>query len=133
VVTDPRRPPTEWRDRYDIEVVPPQVLFGSETSDGVDMTNEQFFASSRWRQAARPRPLRRRVREVYSRLAKDHDNCISIYTAAAVGDSGSGACRAQSVEGFTVNVIDSETVTMPMAFLAGRQRSARPSTRQPRQ
>ena len=33
--------PKEWRELYDIEVVPLKVLFGTETfRDGVDIDNE---------------------------------------------------------------------------------------------
>jgi DegV family protein with EDD domain len=51
-------------------------------------------------------------------LAKDHDGCISIHIGAALSATAESArVGAQSVEGFRVDVIDSQTVTMPMAFL----------------
>ena len=51
-------------------------------------------------------------------MAKDHDGCISIHIGAQLSATAEAArVGAQSVGGFTVNVIDSETVTMPMAFL----------------
>src|SRR5256886_12577481 len=45
VVTDSTADlPNEWRDRYEIEIVPLKVLFGQETfRDRVDMTDEEFF------------------------------------------------------------------------------------------
>ena len=55
---------------------------------------------------------------MYTRLAKDHDGCISIHIGAALSATAESArVGAQSVEGFRVDVIDSQTVTMPMAFL----------------
>jgi DegV family protein with EDD domain len=122
VVTDSTADlPNEWRDRYDIEVVPLKVLFGNETfRDGVDMTNEEFFrklaVATKLPTTSAPSPGE--FAEVYSRLAKDYDGCISIHIGAQLSATAEAArVGAQSVEGFTVNVIDSETVTMPMAFL----------------
>ena len=122
VVTDSTADlPDEWRERYDIEVVPLKVLFGEETfRDGVDMSNEQFFArlatSTKLPTTSAPSPGE--FAQVYQRLAKDHDGCISIHIGAQLSATAEAArVGAQSVEGFRVEVVDSETVTMPMAFL----------------
>jgi fatty acid kinase fatty acid binding subunit len=122
VVTDSTADlPDEWRDRYSIEVVPLKVLFGSETfRDGVDMTNEQFFsrlaASSKLPTTSAPSPGE--FADVYSRLAKEYQSCISIHIGAELSATAEAArVGAQQVEGFPVTVIDSETVTMPIAFL----------------
>ena len=122
VVTDSTADlPDEWRDSFDIEVVPLKVLFGNETfRDNVDMSNEEFFrkltGATKLPTTSAPSPGE--FAEVYTRLAKDHDGCISIHIGAQLSATAEAArVGAQSVEGFTVNVIDSETVTMPMAFL----------------
>lgn len=122
VVTDSTSDlPEEWRDRYDIEVVPLKVMFGEETfRDGVDMNNEQFFArlatSTKLPTTSAPSPGD--FAELFTRLAKDHDGCISIHIARSLSATAEAArVGAQSVEGFRVDVVDSETVSMPMAFL----------------
>jgi DegV family protein with EDD domain len=122
VVTDSTADlPDAWRARYDIEVVPLKVLFGEETfRDGVDMSNEEFFArlatSTKLPTTSAPSPGE--FAEVYTRLARDHDGCISIHIGRQLSATAEAArVGAQSVEGFPVSVIDSETVTMPMAFL----------------
>jgi len=122
VVTDSTADlPDQWRERYGIEVVPLKVIFGEETfRDGVDMNNEEFFArlatSSKLPTTSAPSPGE--FAELYTRLAKDHDGCISIHIGAALSATAESArVGAQSVEGFRVEVIDSQTVTMPMAFL----------------
>jgi DegV family protein with EDD domain len=122
VVTDSTADlPDAWRERYGIEVVPLKVLFGEETfRDGVDMTNEDFFrrlaTATKLPTTSAPSPGE--FAEVYTRLAKDHDGCISIHIGAQLSATAEAArVGAQSVEGFKVDVIDSETVTMPMAFL----------------
>jgi DegV family protein with EDD domain len=122
VVTDSTADlPGDWRERYDIEVVPLKVIFGEETfRDGVDINNDEFFArlatSGKLPTTSAPSPGE--FAELYTRLAKDHDGCISIHIGAALSATAESArVGAQSVEGFRVEVIDSETVTMPMAFL----------------
>ncbi len=122
VVTDSTADlPDEWRHRYGIEVVPLKVLFGKETfRDRVDMTDEQFFArlaaSSSLPTTSAPSPGE--FAEVYRRLARDHDGCISIHIGEQLSATAEAArVGASSVERFAVNVIDSQTVSMPIAFL----------------
>ena len=125
VVTDSTADlPDEWRSRYGIEVVPLKVLFGGETfRDRVDMTDAQFFerlaASSKLPTTSAPSPGD--FAEVYGRLAKDYESCVSIHIGAQLSATAEAArVGAEAVEGFKVEVIDSETVTMPMAFLCRR-------------
>jgi len=122
VVTDSTADlPDEWRDRYDIHVVPLKVLFGTETfRDRVDMTDEQFFrrlaASTTLPTTSAPSPGE--FAEVYQQLAKDHDGCISIHIGAQLSATAEAArVGASSVDGFKVHVVDSQTVSMPIAFL----------------
>jgi DegV family protein with EDD domain len=122
VVTDSTADlPPAWRDRYGIDVVPLKVLFGQETfRDGVDMTNEQFFqrlaASTALPTTSAPSPGE--FAEVYRRLAQDHDGCISIHIGAQLSATGEAArLGAEAVDGFKVNVVDSQSVSMPIAFL----------------
>src|SRR6267142_5307440 len=84
------------------------------------MKNQEFFArlatSTKLPTTSAPSPGE--FAEVYERLAKDHDGCISIHIGAQLSATAESArVGAQSVEGFRVEVIDSETVTMPIAFL----------------
>jgi DegV family protein with EDD domain len=122
VVTDSTADlPDDWRDRYAIEVVPLKVLFGKETfRDRIDMTDEEFFrrlaASTSLPTTSAPSPGE--FADVYTRLSKDYEGCISIHIGAQLSATAEAArVGAESVEGFPVKVIDSETVTMPMAFL----------------
>ena len=122
VVTDSTADlPDEWRDRYDIEVVPLKVLFGKETfRDRVDMTDEEFFkrlaASSTLPTTSAPSPGE--FADVYRRLSREHEGCISIHIGGQLSATAEAArVGASSVEGFPVRVIDSETVSMPIAFL----------------
>ena len=122
VVTDSTADlPDEWRDRYKITVVPLKVLFGGETfRDRVDMTDDEFFSrlatSTKLPTTSAPSPGE--FAEAYRRLADDHDGCISIHIGAQLSATAEAArVGAQTVDGFPVTVVDSQTVTMPMAFL----------------
>ena len=122
VVTDSTADlPEEWRARFGIDVVPLKVLFGTQTfRDGVDMTNDEFFrrlaASTSLPTTSAPSPGE--FAEVYQRLAEDHDGCISIHIGSQLSATAEAArIGASSVEGFPVHVIDSQTVSMPVAFL----------------
>jgi DegV family protein with EDD domain len=113
--------PDEWRERYAIEVVPLKVLFGKETfRDRVDMTDEQFFkrlgASTTLPTTSAPSPGE--FADVYRKLARDYEGCISIHIGAQLSATAEAArVGASSVDGFPVKVVDSETVSMPVAFL----------------
>jgi fatty acid kinase fatty acid binding subunit len=122
VVTDSTADlPDGWRNRYGIEVVPLKVIFGNETfRDRVDMSDDEFFrrlaAATKLPTTSAPSPGE--FAEVYRRLAQDHDGCISIHLGAQLSATAEAArIGAQSVEGFRVEVVDSQTVTMPIAFL----------------
>src|SRR3989440_6259362 len=122
VVTDSTSDlPAEWRERYAIEVVPLKVLFGKDTfRDGVDMTSDEFFtrlaASSALPTTSAPSPGE--FAEAYRRLAKDHDGCISIHIGARLSATAEAArVGAEAVEGFKATVTDSQSVSMPLAFL----------------
>jgi DegV family protein with EDD domain len=122
VVTDSTADlPDEWRARYGIEVVPLKVIFGDQTfRDRVDMSDDEFFrrlaAATKLPTTSAPSPGE--FAEVYRRLAENHDGCISIHLGAQLSATADAArIGAQAVEGFEVKVIDSQTVTMPIAFL----------------
>ena len=122
VVTDSTSDlPGEWSEKSGIEIVPLKVLFGKETfRDGVDMTSDEFFtrlaASSSLPTTSAPSPGE--FADVYRRLAKDHDGCISIHIGGRLSATAEAArVGAEAVKGFKVNVIDSQSVSMPIAFL----------------
>jgi len=122
VVTDSTADlPDDWRDRYGIEIVPLKVLFGTETfRDGVDMTNAQFFdrLAESSKLPTTSAPSHGDFAAVYERLAREYESCISIHIGAQLSATAEAArVGAQQLDGFPVTVVDSETVTMPIAFL----------------
>jgi DegV family protein with EDD domain len=122
VVTDSTADlPPAWREKYDIEVVPLRVLFGNESfRDGVDLTNDEFFrkleSSNQLPTTSAPSPGD--FASVYEKLSHECDGVVSIH----LGSNLSATCEsarlgAQSVDGFPVRVVDSQSATMTIAFL----------------
>ena len=122
VVTDSTADlPKAWAEKYGIETVPLKVLFGNESfRDRVDLTDDQFYA--RLGQAEKlpttSAPSPGDFAEVYRKLSTECDGVISIHLGSNVSATVEAArIGASSVEGFRVDVIDSRSVTMPIAFL----------------
>ena len=113
--------PKAWAEKYGIETVPLKVLFGNESfRDRVDLTDDQFYA--RLGQAEKlpttSAPSPGDFAEVYRKLSIECDGVISIHLGSNVSATVEAArIGASSVEGFKVDVIDSRSVTMPIAFL----------------
>lgn len=122
VVTDSTADlPPEWRERYGITVVPLSVHFGQESfRDGVDLLPDEFFARLRRAQtlpttSAPPPGL---FAEVYRRLSAECSGVISIHIGSQLSATVEAArVAARSLEGFSVQVVDSRALTMCVAFL----------------
>ncbi len=122
VVTDSTAdlPPETVRE-LDITVVPLRVIFGEQAyRDGIDLTNEEFF-----RKLAESRELPRTSQpstgeflDVYQRLAQDTDRILSIHLSAGFSGTVDTARRAarELIGGCTIEVVDSQTVSMAMGF-----------------
>jgi fatty acid kinase fatty acid binding subunit len=122
VVTDSTADvPPDWSDRYGIEVVPLNVLFGKESfRDGVDLNSDQFFArlerSDELPTTSAPAPGD--FQSVYERLARECDGVISVHIGSNLSATVEAArLGAAAVESFPVHIVDSGTTGMPVAFL----------------
>lgn len=122
VVTDSTADlPVTWAKEYGIETVPLKVLFGNESfRDRVDLTDAEFY--SRLEQADKlpttSAPSPGEFAEMYEKLSGECEGVISIHLGSNVSATVEAArVGASSVDGFRVEVIDSKSVTMPIAFL----------------
>ena len=122
VVTDSTADlPTEWREKYGIEVVPLNVIFENRSyKDRVELADDEFFAmlgrATRLPTTSAPAPGD--FAEVYRRLSGECEACISIHIGSNLSGTVEAArLGAQAVEGFPVTVIDSKSVSMTIAFL----------------
>ena len=113
--------PDGWRERYGIEVVPLRTLFGNESfRDGVDLTGDQFFGKLEGVQQlpTTSAPSPGDFAAAYERLRPECEAVISIH----LGSQLSATCEAarlgaQAVEGLRVEVVDTRSVSMCIAFL----------------
>jgi DegV family protein with EDD domain len=113
--------PLEVVRGLDITVVPLRVIFGEQAyRDGIDLTNEEFF-----RKLAASRELPRTSQpstgeflDVYHRLAQDTDRILSIHLSSGFSGTVDTARRAARdlIGGCTIEVVDSQTVSMAMGF-----------------
>ncbi|HEY4027738.1 MAG TPA: DegV family protein [Candidatus Dormibacteraeota bacterium] len=122
VVTDSTSDvPTEWRERFGIEVVPLRVLFGTESfRDGVDLDGAQFFErlgrAERLPTTSAPSPGD--FAGVYERLSRECEGVVSIHISGELSGTVEAArVGARSVEGFRVHVVDSRCLTVCVAHL----------------
>lgn len=113
--------PPGWQERFGIEVVPLNVVFGSQTfRDRVDLGDDEFFAkleeASRLPTTAAPAPGD--FAAAYERLSRECEGVISIHLGGQLsGTVDAARVGARAVEGFPVRVIDSRSLTMCVAFL----------------
>ena len=114
--------PADQVEKYDVTVVPLQVIFGTESfRDGIDLTQEQFFHRLK---AAKTLPTTSQpsvsdFEEAYKKLlaAPNVDSIISIHVSSTV-PSGTYSSAQQAAERLSaestkkITVIDSQQVYM---------------------
>ena len=112
--------PPEIASRYQIEVVPLNVVFGDEEfRDGVDITAEQFFARLQ-REPELPttsQPSVGAFREVYERLVNEGaTEILSIHVSGRL--SGTLEAARQGAQGMDVRIsqVDSGTASLAMGL-----------------
>jgi DegV family protein with EDD domain len=107
-----------------VSVVPLSVIFGEEVlQEGVDINHEQFYERL-VRDKHHPTTSAPSVGdflEVYEPLLKDTSEIVSIHLSSKLSATYNNACQAArqlSEQGANVEVIDSESVSFGMTFLA---------------
>jgi DegV family protein with EDD domain len=114
--------PPDIRAEYGIEVVPVLVQFGGETlRDDVDITRDDFYA--RLVESEEPpktaAPSVGMFEEEFRRLAADGSEILSLSLASTLSATFAAAqTAARSIEGARIVCVDSQTVAMPLTYLA---------------
>jgi DegV family protein with EDD domain len=113
--------PEEYREKYNIDVVPLSIIFGNERyiDNGSDITIKQFYEklsnSSALPTTAQPAPGD--FLKIYSSLMKNHDSIISIHISKKMsGTVDSAEMAKKQLAGADITVIDSGLVQMPLGF-----------------
>jgi DegV family protein with EDD domain len=113
--------PKEIRDRWKIEMIPLNVIFGTEVyQEEVDITAEEFYQQVKEKDlptTSQP-PIGQFV-QLFERLSKDYDAVISIHLSSGISGTFAGAVAASTmVENITVYPFNSEISCMPQGLYA---------------
>jgi DegV family protein with EDD domain len=113
--------PKELRDKWNIHMIPLNVIFSNEVyREEVDITAEQFYQQVKEKElptTSQP-PIGEFV-ELFERLSKDYDAVISIHLSSGISGTFAGALTASTmVEHIKVYPFDSETSCMPQGLYA---------------
>jgi DegV family protein with EDD domain len=114
--------PKELRDKWNIYMIPLQVIFGEEVyEEEIDLSSGEFF--EKVKHTALPTtsqpPVGRFVELFESLAAKEYDTVISIHLSSGISGTYQGAVTASTmVEGIKVYPFDSEISCMVQGFYA---------------
>lgn len=95
--------PGEWKDEYDIQVIPINIHFGDRTYlQGIDLSNEDFYRlvdeSGKVPKTSQPSP--HQFKEFYQRVAKAGETILSLHvTSKLSGTYDSAVAAARELAG----------------------------------
>jgi len=112
-----------------IEVVPLQVIFGSEAfADGIDLTNEQFYERLRQSRAlpTTSQPSAGQFAAVYQRLLSEGaSSIVSVHVSRHLsGTYGAAVAGRELVPDARISVLDTLSITTGLGLLALRAADA---------
>ncbi|MEH7010025.1 DegV family protein [Neobacillus niacini] len=113
--------PKEIRDKWNIQMIPLNVIFGNEAyQEEVDITAGQFYQQVKEKElptTSQP-PIGQFV-ELFERLSEDYDAVISIHLSSGISGTFAGAVTASTmVDNIKVYPFDSEFSCMPQGLYA---------------
>ncbi|AZU63978.1 DegV family protein [Neobacillus mesonae] len=113
--------PKEIREKWNIHMIPLNVIFGNEVyQEEIDITWPQFYEEVRTKElptTSQP-PIGQFV-ELFEKLSKDYDAVISIHLSSGISGTFQGAVSASKmVDGIKVYAFDSEISCMVQGFYA---------------
>jgi DegV family protein with EDD domain len=113
--------PKEIRDKWNIHMIPLNVIFGTEAyQEEVDITAGQFYQQVKEKElptTSQP-PIGQFV-ELFETLSKDYEAVISIHLSSGISGTFAGAVTASTmVENIKVYPFDTEVSCMPQGLYA---------------
>lgn len=113
--------PKELRDKWNIYMIPLQVIFGEEVyQEEVDISAVEFFSMIQNKETKLPttsQPPIGQFVELFERLSKEYDAVISIHLSSGISGTFQGAITAGSmVPGIQVYPFDTEISCMVQGF-----------------
>ncbi|MFD1736806.1 DegV family protein [Bacillus salitolerans] len=112
--------PKELRDKWNVQMIPLNVVFGNESyQEELELTTEVFYEEVKGRQELpkTSQPAIGQFVELFEKLSADYDAVISIHLSSGISGTYQGAVSAgEMVEGIQVFAFDSEISCMPQGF-----------------
>ncbi len=112
--------PVEWRQQYDITVIPLTIVFGEQTYlDGVDLPARDFYArlGTDPHHPTTSQPTASAFLEAYRRLAEQGATQIVVFTiSSAMSGTIDSARSAAQESSLPVEVVDSKTNSMGLGW-----------------
>lgn len=113
--------PKDIRDKWNIHMIPLQVIFGNEVyEEEIDLTWSQFYKEVKTKElptTSQP-PIGQFVK-LFESLQKDYDAVICVHLSSGISGTFQGANVASTmVDGITVYPFDSEISCMVQGFYA---------------
>ncbi|WP_462410969.1 DegV family protein [Neobacillus sp. Marseille-QA0830] len=113
--------PEDIREKWNIHMIPLQVIFGTEVlQEEIDITANQFYETVKTKELpTTSQPPIGQFFELFEELSKDYDAVISVHLSSGISGTYQGSITAGSmVEGFKVYAFDSEISCMVQGFYA---------------
>ena len=111
--------PPEVIEKYDVRVVPLQVVLGGRVgADGIDVTPDDVSAALRAHVAvSTSRPTPSAFEQAYARAAADgHDAVVSVHLSSGLSSTCDAARAAAAGAPLPVQVVDSASTAMGLGF-----------------
>jgi DegV family protein with EDD domain len=112
--------PAEWRQQYDITVIPLTIVFGEQTYlDGVDLQARDFYArlGTDPHHPTTSQPTASAFLEAYGRLAEQGATQIVVFTISSAMSGTINSARSAALESpAPVEVVDSKTNSMGLGW-----------------
>ncbi len=119
--------PAEWREKFNIDVIPINIHFGEKTYlQAVDLDNEGFYRlvdeSHKIPKTSQPSPFQ--FSEFYQKIAQPGDTILSIHVTSKLSGTFNSAVTAarELAEKFNIIPLDSMNGSAGIAFLCREAR-----------
>jgi DegV family protein with EDD domain len=115
--------PKELREKWDIHMIPLNVVFGNESyQEEIELTVDAFYEEVRESNRELPKtsqPAIGEFVELYEKLSAEYEAVISIHLSSGISGTYQGAVSAgDMVQNIEVHTFDSEISAMPQGFYA---------------
>ncbi len=114
--------PAELLQEYNIDVIPLNIQFGSQSlRDGIDITKDEFYRRlvEEDQIPKTSTPLIGSFLEVYERVAQEADTIVSLHVSGKLSATVDAARQAaETLPQVHIEVVDTNTIVTPIMYMA---------------